>query len=45
MGCRCAGRFVEQGAEGYQGIPAERLIEMRIHGVSPDFIRRLRKRG
>ena len=30
---------------GYSKLPAQKLVEMRIHGVTPEFIRRVEKAG
>ena len=28
---------------GYTGIPVEQLVTLRIHGVGPDYVRRVRE--
>ena len=39
-------RYIEELAQlGYRGVPADDLVQMRIFGVTPDFIRSVERRG
>lgn len=38
---RTSGSFIDLSTTGYSGIPLDKLIAMRIHGVDAEFARKM----